>query len=459
MKHVLFSLPYGLGFRNIVCCDILSGFVAKGGRATALLPPLPRRDEAALRAELPGQVEVRPLRTVTSSLAFTYLKALKQFQYSSRTALDTFKIKYQRRRQQTPLFHYAVHAAEHAGGRLIPESLVDTMLQRWPLPAEDYYHRMLTEVRPTAIALTKPGYHPEELPITKAARQLGIPTVSIDTTWDNMASKRPPYILPDRLTVWNGWMRGEAIDYYRFPPEAVSITSGTQFDVLFRTSEVAGRAEVLSAMGLDPSRKLIVFSMNAPMYAPDNPGYIRLLLEAIRSGAIAGRPALVVRMHPFDRESRYDQTIAGYSDVVLQRGFTLGSQGSAFECLPTHDDVRRYGALMVHADLLLNQASTTSLDAMATDTPVVNIAFDLKPTHPDMSIARVYGFTHYKRIVETGAVRLAHTEAELFSLINAYLGDRAIDAERRRLACERFITFTDGRASERIVQYLWDQAA
>jgi hypothetical protein len=459
MKHVLFSLPYGLGFRNIVCCGILSGFVAKGGRATALLPPLPNRDEAALRAELPAGLDVRQLQPIRRSLPFTYLKALKQYQYSRRTALDAFQIKYQRRRQQTPWFHYAVTAAERAGESLIPESVVDALLRHWRQPFEDYYRRLLTELRPSAIALTKPGYHPDELPLAKAARAFGIPTMAIDTTWDNMASKRPPYILPERLTVWNNWMHGEAIDYYGFRPEGVVITSGTQFDVLFRKGELPGRAETLSSLGLDPARKLIVFSLNGPLYAPDNPGYIRLLLQAIASGAIAHRPNLVVRMHPFDRVSQYGDAVAGFSNVVLQRGFSLGSEGSAFECLPTHADVRRYGALMGHADLLLNQASTTSLDAMATDTPVINIAFDLKPTHPDMSIARVYGFTHYKRIVETGAVRLADTREELFSLINAYLGDRSLDADRRREAVDRFITFTDGRAAERITGFLWDHAA
>ena len=459
MKHILFSLPYGLGFRNIVCGDILSGFVARGGRATVLLPPLPPVDRSAVAAELPPDVGVRELRMVRPTLPFTYLKALKQYQYSRRTALGTFQIKYQRRRQQRPAFHYAVTAAERAGEWLMPERVVDALLRTWRQPFEDYYRRMLSELRPSAVAVTKPGYMPEELPLLKVARSLGIPSIAIDTTWDNMASKRPPYILPDFLTVWNGWMHGEAIDYYRFPRSAVEITGGTQFDVLFRTDRWPSRSDALSALGLDPARKLIVFSLNAPMYAPDNPGYIRLLLENIRSGAIRGTPNLVVRMHPFDRDSRYDEAVAGYSNVVLQRGFALGSRGSAYECLPTHDDVRRYGALMGHADLLLNQASTTSLDAMATDTPVVNIAFDLKPTHPDMSIARIYGFTHYKRIVDSGAVRLAHDEQELNGLINAYLGDPTLDAANREQARQRFVSTVDGRAAERIANVLWEQSS
>jgi len=450
LKHVLFSIPYGLGFRNIVCADVLSTLVNRGARATVLLPPLPDRDGAALRAELPRGVEVARLEPVRSSLPFTYLKALKQIHYSRRTALDTFQIKYQRRRQQTPLFHYAASAAERAGRVLLPEPAVDGLLSAWRQPFESHYSRMLQRLAPSVVAVTKPGYHPEELPLTKAARALGLPTIAIDTTWDNMASKRPPYVKPDRLTVWNHWMEREAIDYYHFPPDAVAVTSGTQFDVLFRKGELPDRRAMLAGLGLDPDRQLIVFALNAPMYAPDNPGYIKLLLDGIASGAIAGSPNLVVRMHPFDRDSDYSPAIAGRSRVLLQRGFALATAGAAFECLPTHDDVVRYGALMVHSDLLLNQASTTSLDAMATGTPVVNIAFDLTPTHADISIARVYGFTHYKRIVDSGAVRLAATPEELFALMNLFLRDRSVDADRRATARDRFIGPGQGQAAVRI---------
>jgi CDP-glycerol glycerophosphotransferase (TagB/SpsB family) len=114
--------------------------------------------------------------------------------------------------------------------------------------------------------------------------------------------------------------------------------------------------------------------------------------------------------------------------------------------------------LMRHADLLINQASTTSLDAMCTNTPVVNIAFDLNPTHADTSIARVYGFTHYKRIVDSGAVRLTRSAEELYATINAYLADRSLDADRRLAARRAFVTFDDGSAAERIAARLMNPA-
>ena len=112
-----------------------------------LLPPLPDRDRAALGAELPSSVGVERLEPVRPSLAFTYLKALKQIHYSRRTALDTFQIKYQRRRQQAPAFHYAMSAAEGAGRVLMPEPVVDALLGSWSQPFESHYRRLLSRVK------------------------------------------------------------------------------------------------------------------------------------------------------------------------------------------------------------------------------------------------------------------------------------------------------------------------
>jgi hypothetical protein len=70
----------------------------------------------------------------------------------------------------------------------------------------------------------------------------------------------------------------------------------------------------------------------------------------------------------------------------------------------------------------------------------------------------VYGFTHYKRIVDSGAVRLARDREQLMDFLNAYLADRSIDADKRRAARGQFVTYTDGAAAARIAARVWDAA-
>jgi CDP-glycerol glycerophosphotransferase (TagB/SpsB family) len=165
---------------------------------------------------------------------------------------------------------------------------------------------------------------------------------------------------------------------------------------------------------------------------------------------VDGTPNLVVRIHPWDRDNDYSADVAGFKRVYVQTPFGHSDPESVFECVPSRADVHAYGALMTYADVLINIASTTSLDALATDTPIVNIAFDLTEQPRETSCARFYGYSHYKPIVDTGSVRLAHRPADLCELLNAYLADRSLDREARLAARKSFLTFSDSQSAERV---------
>jgi hypothetical protein len=297
--------------------------------------------------------------------------------------------------------------------------------------------------------VTKPGYHPDELSILKAARRLGIPAIAVDTTWDNMVSKRPPYVLPDQATMWNVEMADQAVRYYGMPAAAVHVTGGVQFDTFFQP--VPDRSRLLGAMGLDPSRPLVLFGLSNPDFTTGTPEFARGVLERVANGAIAGRPNLIIRTHPWD-PGRHDYT-AGvpYEAVYLDRPYRLPATGTQYECVATRDDVERQGRLYRAADVIINVAGTTSLDGIAVDVPVVNIAFDsIPPPHPDMSVARFSRYSHYLPILETGAVRLAESWEELCDHVNASLRDRDRDAAGRAHARARFLAHADGRAASRV---------
>ncbi|MGH2454264.1 MAG: hypothetical protein ACRDF5_10985 [bacterium] len=452
MRKIVISLPYGLSFRSVVCCGVVAACRVQGAHVTALLPQAVPADAARLAAEIPADSDVRPLMPVRPSAYLSYLKLLKQYSYLRRTRLSSFQIRYQTRRREKPLLHALAWPVERVSSAILSEETVDRLLAAAPQAHEDYYRRLLREVQPDVVAVSKPGNLPEELPLIKTARRLRIPTISVDTTWDNMVSKRPPYLRPDGVTLWNERMYVEAMQYYGFAPDRTTITGGPQFDVFFDAADRPERATFLRRLGLHPGRPLVVFALNHPMFTPDNAGYIRLLVEAIRQGQIRGRPNLVIRVHPWDRASEY--AVAEGDGVCVERPFGVPDPATVYECLPSIADVRHYGALMRHADVLVNIASTTSLDAIATDTPVVNIAFDLHPAHPETSAARFYGFAHYRPIVETGAVRLTRTPEELNAAVNAYLDDPGLDAAERRLARERFLTFFDARSAWRVADAL-----
>jgi hypothetical protein len=450
VKRILFSLPYGIGFRNIVCCGIVQSCLARGVTATVLLPRLSDNDRKRIATQLPTGVAIRDLMPARHSAMFTCLKLVKQHLYAKRTGLESFRVKHERRRRQQRFLHVGAAALERLAEACCSEDWVDQQIAQTRQPFESYYERLLRELKTDVIVLAKPGYQPEDLALVRVARRNSIPTISVDTTWDNIVSKRPTYLAPDSLTAWSDRMRNEAIEFYRLNPGSVPVTGGAAFDVFADRRRLAPRDRFLRQLRLDPSRKLIVFTLNNPIFNPQNPLYIKFLLDATRSQAIRCQPNIVIRMHPWDRDSNHERLVSGHELVHLERPFGVPDEESVYECIPSEAEVLHYGALMTHADVVVNIGSTTSLDAIAADTPVVNIAFDIERTVPELSAARFYDYSHYKPIVESRAVTLAQDGDSFFAAVNAYLQDRNIDRELRSLARGAFLTFADGGNSARV---------
>jgi hypothetical protein len=450
MKRIVVAIPYGLGFRNLACSGVLGRLVSRGFELTVLLPDCAPDDRPFVHAELPPGVQVEPLMVGPDSVPYRGLKFLKQHYYGERTKLESFAIKKRFRRRDSPVTHLFASGVERLAAAALPESVLDRWLLNWRYPYERHYEDALKRWRPHAVVVTKPGYHPDELAILKASRHFGIPVIAVDTTWDNMISKRPPYVLPSAATVWNDDMASQAAVYYQMPADAIHVTGGVQFDTFFR-HRPSERGATLTALGLDPARPLILFGLSNPDFTAGTPEFARGLIDRIASGQIAGRPSLVIRTHPWDRGKTDYAAGTDHSWLRVERAYRLPAPGTRFECLPSRHDVERQGQQYGAADVIVNVAGTTSLDGIAVDLPVVNIAFDAIPAaHPDLSVSRFTSYSHYLPIATSGAVRVAGSWDELCEHINVGLRDRTADATARARIKAQFLGPGDDRAWERV---------
>jgi len=446
--RLAFSLSYGLAYRNLVSAGVLARIAHMGIEAVAYLPPIADVDRPGLTRELPPGTTIRHLHRSWPSNTLKLLKFYKQYFYRRRTGLESFEVRRKFRRRGQPLFHAAATIGEWVAAALLSERQIDAWLDRLDLPDERQYVNELRQDAVEALVVTKPGYLPDELPLIKAARRLRLPVISADTTWDNMVSKRPPYLPVDVMTVWNQDMADQADRYYGLA-RAARVTGGPQFDTFF-TTPALDRRSWLTACGFDPERPVIVFALNNPALTPGNIEYIQLVAEASADGRITARPNVIVRLHPWDRDPGYDAVAVRWSHVRIDRPFGTPATGTAYECLPTRERVAWHGSLLQHSNVLINIASTSSLDGVAADRPVVNLSFDSVPTHPDLSVARYCQYSHFKPILDTGAVRSVATIDEMIAVTNRFLADPSADSALRGEARRRFLTFEDDQSAARV---------
>jgi hypothetical protein len=145
------------------------------------------------------------------------------------------------------------------------------------------------------LLVTRCSFGGAEPDAIKTARKLGIPSVMLVWSWDNLSSKAVLQEHPDSVLVWNETQRAEAVELHGIPAERVRVVGAPNFDRFFE--EVAGvRRKVRE--GSEPATLLYLGS--SPNIAADEPVIFDHWLEAVRS---ADDPplrdaAVVVRPHP-----------------------------------------------------------------------------------------------------------------------------------------------------------------
>lgn len=301
-------------------------------------------------------------------------------------------------------------------------------------PHGEHYRSLFAEHRVGTVVSTV-AYLPIEAPPIFVARQQGLATGCWVNSWDNLTSKGALLTDFDRYFVWSEQMAGELRRYYREtrrrPIEAVGVP---HFDWYRAPAMRWSRLEWCRRLGLDPARPVVLYGAATPFLAPDEQLVAEALHRDLEEAELPGRPQLVVRLHPADDGRRFAE-LARRDGVALQvPGAASAGHLSAF--VPSDDDNRLQVNTMAHADVVVNIASTMTLEAALCDRPVVCVGYDLAPGRPaEAAIRQYYGFDHFRTVLALGAAPVADDRQALLERVRAYLEHPERDrAGRRRLA-------------------------
>lgn len=346
-------------------------------------------------------------------------------------------------------------AAASRGGIALLDQWHHRVAERAPTVA--HYRRLFQELRPSVL-FSSNQRPPEIVAPVLAARSLGIPTATFIFSWDNLTSKGRIAAPFDHFLVWSELMQRELVQFYPdVSSDRVHIVGTPQFEPYADASLLWPREAFFRRIGADPSRPLICYTGGDAGTVPQDPEYVRALMQLIRDGWIRGRPQVVLRPTPVDLGDRYDSVRADYPELLYCRPAWLHSESESWaDVLPLPEDVRFLANLTQHSDLNINWASTMTLDFALHDKPVVNIAFDLDGARRGKLLARqLYAACdHYRPVMELGAARIAHSLEELAGHVNAYLANPGLDQEGRRRFVELEVGWPLKDSSRRIVEVL-----
>ena len=448
MKTIFVIVDSGAAIRNILRTNVLA--VLKGRPDTRLVIFSPLVDEG-FRLEFECEnVIVEPARTWKPNLMVKLLRSLKKDLWAERTGIFTF-INHRQRKVRgvfKPLMRrcfnwYSSHR------NLDPIELCERLEKRFtPLLAEDVFNRY----RPDLVFYT--SLYSKNPCVEIGALQRQVKSVCFIHSWDNPTSKGPFPFRPDRVIVWNEVLPDELMKYHNISKDNIFVSGVPQFDIYHGRDGYLSKDSFFKKWGLDPSRRLITYTTGDVGILPDEHEVVEMLYDALVNDSFACPCQLFVRPHPKDNYELYEK-FHGKPFLTLQRPGRLASTNDNWN--PTKEDMNGLGELMWYSDVVVNTASTITIDAACFDTPVINVAFDGPQNKPFIeSCRRFYDFEHYRNIVNTGGVKVAYSIEELVEDVNVYLDNPSIDAGGRERIRQEQCWKLDGKSGERIARYLID---
>ncbi len=321
-------------------------------------------------------------------------------------------------------------------------------------PIVQQYQQRLAEVGATVVA----SFAPEglrEMALIEAANALGIPTLVMIRSRDNLASKIPYLPFADRYLVWSDILRESLLAMYpEIRSEQVLVTGAPQFDHHMHEGLRLNRDALFSMIGLDPTRPLILYTMATPSLIPHEVAIAQHLADAVKGGRFVRNAQLLVRGHPrmfgsnlrlLEREYRDARYYPRPTDAVYG-----GREHSAHLVRHILDDERIHLSLLAHQDVQVNVCGTMTIDSAIFDKPTVNVCYDhVQGISAAMSVRRFYKRSDTKQMMSYGASRVVHNAEECIDWINRYLEQPHVDAEGRRRARLEDCGPLDGQAGRR----------
>jgi CDP-Glycerol:Poly(glycerophosphate) glycerophosphotransferase len=316
---------------------------------------------------------------------------------------------------------------------------LDPLMAQWHYGRLRYLPRALRrrlQAERPAIVLGNLQMH-SVVPFVVAADRYGLPAVGHIASWDHTVGKGIVAPQMRRYVVQNEAMRDDLVRYHRIQAGRIVVTGWPQTDVFHRKRQRSEYEKVLGALGLDASRPVVMVMGNTPTNAPYEANFVNRLVAWWKDNA-RGRFSLLFRPHPRDREWR------------VRFAAALSVPGAAVQ-EPSFTDLETLAILLQHCDVVVTNAGTILLDALANDRPVVCTLWDEgAPPGESWAIKNVSG-EHYKPLFESNAFYRATRFEEVVDGIERALARPDELAEERARVVRIVLGEIDGQAADRVV--------
>lgn len=293
--------------------------------------------------------------------------------------------------------------------------------------------------------------------VLRAAKRVGVPTVGMVRSWDNLTAKGVIQVMPDWLISQTDVMKEEAIRFGDMDRKRIVVCGVSQFDEYWKLPTKT-REEFLHSLNIPTERRVILCAPFFGEYSQSSGVMlVQELASAIDDGRLPKDTHVLVRYRPEDLtvSDAPDTAHFNHPRITVTKPYSVPFKTNRGK--PDFEFTRSDVDLMVNSlrwsNVVITTISTLTVDAIALDKPVINIRFDVDQNTPARDRVELFShFDHYRTIEQAGGVRLAHSFLELLEHLNMYLDSPSLDTEGRASVRREQIQYEDSLSGARSAQ-------
>lgn len=312
----------------------------------------------------------------------------------------------------------------------------------------DAFNHLFEKYQPDLVFTTDSFYREDRALITEAQAR-GVRTIGMTRSWDNPTTKGVFLAVPDSVIATNDVVKEELVALHHVPEEAITVTGVPHYDVRPKATEEE-RCAFFKELGLDPSKKTILFAPGGKILYEHDDAILRTLKRLLDEKAFTEEVQFLVRISPGDRSDT--SSIEEDSRFVIDDPGT-NVTGRKKESELSRRDNQRLELSLLYSDIVLTLVSTMAIDGLVYRKPVIIFAYDAEPDLPD-PIGKMSKYMHFEKFLSTGQIAISHSEQEFVEQMNRYLEDPSADKDKREALLARYTYGLDGKASERVSSLL-----
>ena len=228
-------------------------------------------------------------------------------------------------------------------------------------------------------------------------------------------------ILPDITCVYGQYHYDLLTKNSIYEPEQVIVTGQPRYDILHNIDKIYSKKRFLDKYRINPEHKIVLWTTQSHgLSDEENTNNLVAMFKAIQN---LKNTTLIIKQHPGERKKdtkQIKQCLNAYKINALLMDKKSNTYEQIFVC-----------------DLLITQRSTTAMEAVALNKPVI--------------VLSLIDSTDYAGYVEEGIARGVYNEEDLTTTIEELLQDDSDLAKNRDKYIERYMDNIDGKACERVV--------